>query len=323
MRETVGVRSFVSLFRPDLIKRDALMFKKIGVLGCDRFVKLADEFLAATSPQLNWLVEQGIIFDLPVEVLYDGNPLDDETKKVLDDSRKLITYYEEEIGRRNIVEDLKPYLDKEFSRQGLSLESLEDVFKNPDSLKQFSITLLFGEAFLRPLTAYYRNTQQMDAYSLFYAQYSELVQQTADLGDIIDITIHQLPIPDDSTSWEQILDFRNDPDTEKKFLGLRVWMNEIARAKLSPLEIEQKLEWLLQEYQDHMKLHRMKTNASTLETIIVTGAEIAESVVKFQFGKAAKILFSLRHRKLSLLEAELKSPGREIAFISKAQETFR
>jgi hypothetical protein len=51
--------------------------------------------------------------------------------------------------------------------------------------------------------------------------------------------------------------------------------------------------------------------------------EIAENLVKFQFGKLAKGLFSLRHRKLSLLEGELKSPGREIAFISKAQVTFR
>jgi hypothetical protein len=100
-------------------------------------------------------------------------------------------------------------------------------------------------------------------------------------------------------------------------------MNDTARAKMTPLEVEQKLEWLLHEYQQHMRLHRMKTNASTLETIIVTGAEIAENLVKLQFGKLAKVLFSIRQRKIALLEGELKTPGKEIAFISKAQETFR
>ena len=100
-------------------------------------------------------------------------------------------------------------------------------------------------------------------------------------------------------------------------------MYDIARAKLTPLEIEQKLEWLLKEYREHMKVHHMKTNASTLETIVVIGAECLENLVKLQLGKLAKVPFTIRQRKVALLEGELKSPGREIAFISKAQDTFR
>jgi hypothetical protein len=51
--------------------------------------------------------------------------------------------------------------------------------------------------------------------------------------------------------------------------------------------------------------------------------QFAEDLVKLKLGKLAKIPFSIRHRNIALLEGELKSPGREIAFISKAQETFR
>jgi hypothetical protein len=36
-----------------------------------------------------------------------------------------------------------------------------------------------------------------------------------------------------------------------------------------------------------------------------------------------KGLFSVKHKQIALLEAEAKASGREIAFISKAQETFR
>jgi hypothetical protein len=177
-------------------------------------------------------------------------------------------------------------------------------------------SVVSSELFLRPLSAYYRNTKNMDVYPLFYNGYPELAQQTSGVGDVIDITINHLPTPDDSTPWEQIIDFRNDPDTEIKFRRFQVWMNEVARAKLTPKEIEDKLEWMLDEYRQHMELHKMKTNTSTLETILVALGDR-------KFGDIAKGLFSVRHRKIALLEAEAKAPGREIAFISKAPETFR
>jgi hypothetical protein len=85
---------------------------------------------------------------------------------------------------------------------------------------------------------------------------------------------------------------------------------------------ECRLEWLLYQYEEHMRLHHMKVNRGVLETIITTVAECVEDVLKIRWGKVANSLFALRHQHLALLEAELKAPGREVAYIIKARNTF-
>jgi hypothetical protein len=145
----------------------------------------------------------------------------------------------------------------------------------------------------------------------------------AEKANVIQIVVNALPIPDDKTSWEQILEFRSDPDSFSKFLALRNWINEVARNQLTPLEVKQKLEYLMDQHRQHMKLHRMKTNAGALETAVVSAAEVVEDLVKIKWGKIAKGLFTFRQRKIALLEGELKSPGSEVAYIIKAQEAYQ
>lgn len=96
----------------------------------------------------------------------------------------------------------------------------------------------------------------------------------------------------------------------------------MARAELTPAEVDEKLEYLIDQYQKHMKLHRMKTNVGTLETIVTMGAEVLGDLASFKWGKAAQALFSLKRREVALLEGELTSPGNEVAYIVKARETF-
>ncbi len=76
--------------------------------------------------------------------------------------------------------------------------------------------------------------------------------------------------------WQQIMEYREDPETKGKFLALDNWMNEVARLKLPPWEVEEKLEWLSNDYEAHMRLHALRTNTGTLETIITVGAELVE-----------------------------------------------
>lgn len=39
--------------------------------------------------------------------------------------------------------------------------------------------------------------------------------------DVVDVAINALPVSDDSTPWEQIVEYRSDPDSISKFLALR------------------------------------------------------------------------------------------------------
>lgn len=99
-------------------------------------------------------------------------------------------------------------------------------------------------------------------------------------------------------------------------------MSETARSKLSAEEVEEKLEYLLSEYQRHLNLHRLKTELGTIETVVVASAEILENLVKFKWSKIARGLFSIKHRRIALMEAELTAPGSEIAYIAGTREKF-
>lgn len=133
--------------------------------------------------------------------------------------------------------------------------------------------------------------------------------------EVVQIVLNALPIPDNSTPWEQVVDYRSDPDSRDKFLDLRNWMSEVSRAKLTPIEIGQKLEYLLSQYKRHMGIHKIKTKTGTLEMLLTTTAEIPEEVLHLKPSKAIKALYAFKHRRIALLEGELTSPGNEVAYI--------
>lgn len=139
----------------------------------------------------------------------------------------------------------------------------------------------------------------------------------------MNVIVDNLPMPSDETPWEAILEFRSDPDSRRKLSHLKVWMHEIAKSNIDRIECEEKLAWLKQEFESHLRIHKLKTSYGAVEAMVTTTAEIAENLVKIKWGKAAKTLFSLGHERIELLEAESRAPGREIAYIVKAENAFK
>jgi len=174
----------------------------------------------------------------------------------------------------------------------------------------------------RKLSVQLRILDQVEAFPVFSGIVPRLPFPQAAKSDVIEVSIKALPLPDDNVPWEQIFEYRSDPDSESKFLAFRHWMSEVARTKLTAAEIEEKLDYLIDQYQQHMRLHRMKTNTGSLETIVVIGADSLGNFLSFKWGKVAQALFSLKHRREGLLEGELTATGREVAYIVKARETF-
>ena len=82
------------------------------------------------------------------------------------------------------------------------------------------------------------------------------------------------------------------------------------------------LEYLLGEYRHHMEVHKMATTRGTLQTILVTGAELLENIAKLRIVKLTEMLFAASERRIKLAEAELSAPGREVAYIVRASEAF-
>ena len=142
------------------------------------------------------------------------------------------------------------------------------------------------------------------------------------LGDVHHVIINAMPQPSETTSLERILDFRRDAEAKRKLLALRRWMAGMAKVDSSPRELMDELEWLLDEYETHMRVHKMRIRKGVFQTVVTGAAEIAEDFVKIRWGKLAKLAFAVSATKIELLEAELKAPGREIAYIAHARSEF-
>jgi hypothetical protein len=148
------------------------------------------------------------------------------------------------------------------------------------------------------------------------------IDQPTTRTDVVRLLLNELPMPGDSHSLEDILAFRDEARSEGLVQGLRIWINEMASGKLTPIEVSDKLEDLMSRYERTMKLERMSRDTGVVETLVTTSAEIAECLVKFKWSKIAKRLFEVRHKQIDLMQAEMQAPGREVAYIVKARERF-
>jgi hypothetical protein len=300
--EFVGVKSFSELVTASLegeqvLKREALIFDRIGINDINLLEKNdgMDFSLNDNRRDLKWLLEEGVVFD---------------PKKLLKNKSLIIT------------KDIDLY-HAAYHEHDIILRKMERISRRTDKVKTKFLTHAARTFRIESvLTALHlRHSLGLDAYPVFY-QSSALPELNIPTQNAVQVALNALPIPDEATAWEQIIDFRSDPDSRSKFLDLRNWMNDITRNELAPIEIEQKLEHLIDQYQRHLNLHKMKTNAGLIETVVISSAELAEELIKFKWGKVAKSLFSFRKRKVAVLESELTSPGSEVAYIIKARKIF-
>jgi hypothetical protein len=139
---------------------------------------------------------------------------------------------------------------------------------------------------------------------------------------VLNVLLKKIPIPKVETKWEQIYDYRKDPDSKEKYLRISNWLSKIARKEIHTKEIYQEIEHLLIEYKKHMDYHKMKYDESYLNTSVLMNFDAFQNLNKTKWDMKEKQSFLLKTRKIGLFEAESKAPGRELAYIVKAQEVF-
>lgn len=149
-----------------------------------------------------------------------------------------------------------------------------------------------------------------------------LLYQFVESADIFELVLEKVPVPSELTPWEQILDFRQSEEAKGYLSGLRVWMSEVARDGISPKEGKQKLEWLLFQQSQHLKVNNIVEGRLSLGAAFVGAAEVFEDLVKIRWGKVAQGLVSMVNRKANLLKAEIEGPAREMSYLIRAQGTF-
>lgn len=140
--------------------------------------------------------------------------------------------------------------------------------------------------------------------------------------DVVAVTLHALPAVSPVVGLEDIVDFVRDPVMVEQRGRLHRWLTRLATTKITPNELADELTELVGSYRGHMQAARLAYGTTWLEVVVTVPAEIAENLTRFRFGKAASALFALRRARAKLLEAELSTPGREVAYLVQADARF-
>lgn len=345
MQESVALRSGAELLlshlkggnelASSLLKQQALLFDRIGIraLGFYSYETKYASFTYGLSPELEYLKQENIVFDIEDEVSniereWKDHPLPPEANKSLSSiSRKLSSISRAEEKRANEFNKFWRHLEDRYEE---SLENADEVElpiitidtterTDEEELKYWldmdALSLRYWTIFLNFMTNHSLVTL------LPYSTYAQKIHESR-RTDVIQVTINRLPLPNNLTPWEKIIDYRKDEDAQRNVLALRRWMRKIASEKLLPAQIEEELDWLINEFQRYMRIHKMKTNIETLEIIVKAPLEIIENLVTLKFSKILDPLFAIKKRELSLLEAEINAPGKEIAYLIKTREIF-
>lgn len=176
---------------------------------------------------------------------------------------------------------------------------------------------------LRELAQHLRDEHGLDAIAVGHENQVSPVDAAATRADVLRLTLKSMPTPSDTTPWEAISEFRRDPDSIRKFLRLRKWINGVGRSNRPIHELETEFLELMFEYEEFLRMHSLRFTKGTMDVLVTTTAEVAEDVAKLKLGKLAKAPFDIARNKVAVYDAEQKAPGREVAYIIKAQQHFR
>lgn len=155
-------------------------------------------------------------------------------------------------------------------------------------------------------------------------KFASPTNRTNGQNGVLDIVLDRIPQPSSDTPWEALLDWRNDPEAKLKFRRLKNWMNSISTRKdLNLKHLKDEVEYLIDEYCQYMRIQDAKFSSGFLRSIVVGGAEIVESVAKLNVKNLFEMPFKIGDAGIALREAELKAPGRDLAYIVHAQDQFK
>jgi hypothetical protein len=152
-----------------------------------------------------------------------------------------------------------------------------------------------------------------------FAHYDKLpnvaMGKQVEYQDVVRAVLKRIPIPSPLIPLDEFIDIRRSVEHKNCFNALKRWMRKIGKGDVTFIELEEELEYLLSEYESFMNLQRLSIETGVFQTVITTGGDVIENLLKFNLGKAAKSAFELQRRKIALMEAERKAPGREVSYI--------
>jgi hypothetical protein len=138
--------------------------------------------------------------------------------------------------------------------------------------------------------------------------------------DVMRVACEYFPIPAADSPWEDIFDFRQEM-SEKRW-NFRRFLTTLASKKQTEAEIRDDLEWTLNEYREGMKKRRMKIVRSSVAALVVPAVDLIFNASGNHAAALVAAGIAINRLRVELLEAEMKAPGRECAYVFEAQKRF-
>jgi hypothetical protein len=294
------------------------------IMGLLPGIGLNTEFLSELKQHILIFDKLGVIdFEGLVGMMLNGGARTNEERKVTFELFRLLE------NKLVISCDIRNYLLK--IEGEVKIKFLTDIQENAESMrktieglpvdKQFEFDMNLWRPREMCLAINHAERGELEAVSIVPSLHAPPGALTRK-GEIIQIVLENLPIPDNSTSWEQISEFKSDEENRGKLSSLRNWMNKAVRENISKGEAEDEFNELLYLYTQSLKAHKLNTKRGVIKSLVVGGAEIIENAARLKFSEIAKGFFSVQQQEVDLMKAELEAPGRELAYIYKAKEKF-
>ena len=299
------------------LKQVATMFNRIALSGVSLIPPGTFEDPEFVTRR-RWLLETGLLFDPDPKTFGPDSPEDrmrafdvlrDDADAVLKPSGLSL---EEAMAARK--DEAKA---AEIKKKSAQLDP--SAFASMDPAKFMESAQRLSANVMRIVTAQLRKSN-LDAYTVLASHFSSMDQhdESASSHDVVKIVLHALPVPAAHVPWEQIIDYRNDPESQKQFLQVKDCICEIARGNVAAMYAEETLRYLLNRHGQQLELHGIQLANIGLQVFVVTTADVVASLTGLSWSQDAQSSCSVEHRKLALLEGESTSPGSEVAYVIDA-----
>lgn len=181
---------------------------------------------------------------------------------------------------------------------------------------------LMRDAMTRAHAGALQKTRHNGAFLPLVTDLATFMEKASQTSDVLRVVLHDFPLPDRTTPWQAIYDWRNDADAVRRYRRLRAWVGELCRNHIQPQDIRDQLAVLTDDYGTYMKRYHRTMRKSRAEVIATTAAGILEDLAHVKLSGAVEKLFALWKAEASLSEIELDAPGREIAYLVAAKDRF-
>jgi len=141
---------------------------------------------------------------------------------------------------------------------------------------------------------------------------------------IAEVLLKQFPVLPEDTSWEDVIEWRNDEDAMIKLRRLKHWINTVSeRDTININHLEEEVLFLLDEYEHYMNIKKKKYTYTPIRALLTTAGGVLETVAKLKLKDLVDLPFQIFERKILIAESEIDAPGRELAYIVATKERFR